>query len=69
VRLLLQRRNASFSDSTPDSATVLIVTNSEVLHDTNMKIVQKNTFLLTQFTRNFRDQIAVKLIKKVFQPN
>ena len=34
-----------------------------------MKIVQKNTFLLTQFTRNFRDQIAVKLIKKVFQPN
>lgn len=34
-----------------------------------MKIVQKNTYLLTQFTRNFRDQIAAKLIKKVFQPN
>lgn len=34
-----------------------------------MKIVQKNTFLLTQFTRNFRDQVAVKLIKKIFQPN
>jgi hypothetical protein len=41
----------------------------EVLHNTNMKIVQKNTFLLTQFTRNFRDQVAVKLIKKIFQPN
>lgn len=41
----------------------------EVLHDSNVRVVQKNIFLLSQFTKNFRDHIAVKLTKRIFQPN
>ena len=67
---LLSRKNNVFSKSwILVCASVLLSSNTEVLHDTNMKIVQKNTFLLTQFTRNFRNQIAAKLIKRIFQPN
>jgi hypothetical protein len=34
-----------------------------------MKVIKKNVFFMTHFTKNFRSQIALRLIKKIYQPN
>ena len=37
--------------------------------ETNQRVLKKCVLFLTQFTRNLQNQIALRLIKKIFQPN
>lgn len=34
-----------------------------------MRVIKKCLFFLTHFSRNLQDTIALKLVKRVFQPN
>jgi hypothetical protein len=34
-----------------------------------MKVLKKNVFFMSNFTKNFRSQIALRLVKKIYQPN
>lgn len=40
-----------------------------ILQDTNIRVIKKCLFFLINFSRNLQDSIALKLIKRVFQPN
>lgn len=40
-----------------------------ILQQTNIRVMKKCLFFLTHFSRNLQDTIAVKLVKRVFQPN
>lgn len=39
-----------------------------MLRQTNIHIVKKSVFFISHFTINFMDSIALKLTKRLFQP-
>ena len=40
-----------------------------ILQQTNIRVIKKCLFFLTHFSRNLQDGIALKLIKRIVQPN
>lgn len=41
----------------------------DIMYETNTKVLKKNLFFMSNFSRNFRSQIALRLIKKIYQPS
>lgn len=46
-----------------------ITSNAGILQETNVRVIKKCLFFLTNFSHNLQDTIALKLVKRVFQPN
>lgn len=40
-----------------------------ILRETNIRAIKKCLFFLTHFSRNFQDAVALRLVKRVFEPN
>lgn len=41
----------------------------EFILETNIKVIKKSIFFLTHFTVNFQNEIALKLIRKIYKKN
>ena len=40
----------------------------EFVLETNMRVIKKSIFFLTHFTVNFQNEIALKLIRRIYKP-
>lgn len=40
-----------------------------ILQQTNIRVIKKCLFFLTHFSRALQDSIALRLVKRIFQPN
>ena len=40
----------------------------EFVLGTNMRVIKKSIFFLTHFTVNFQNEIALKLIRRIYKP-
>lgn len=43
--------------------------NSGILRETNIRAIKRCLFFLTHFSRNLQNVVALKLVKRVFEPN
>mgnify|MGYP000861631130 FL=1 len=53
----------------PDLKQSTLWVDVDILQETNVRVIKKCLFFLTYFSRNLQDIIALRLLKRVFQPN